>query len=140
MSESKALTREIEGKTCDRCGEFKALSLFGVNYVTRTPCGSCKVCRVIQNRPSVLRWRERNKDKIKLYEMTKRQARKFDPVKQRVRWLTRYYIKSGKLKKPDACSICHENKTVQAHHHDYSKPLEVEWLCAQCHGMQHRKC
>lgn len=40
-------------------------------------------------------------------------------------------LKSGKLvKKP--CEICGKIPTV-AHHDDYSKPLEVRWLCRLCH-------
>lgn len=26
---------------------------------------------------------------------------------------------------------------MQGHHPDYSKPLEVEWLCPRCHGARH---
>ncbi len=29
------------------------------------------------------------------------------------------------------------NAKVHAHHHDYSKPLDVEWLCKDCHWQQH---
>jgi hypothetical protein len=44
-------------------------------------------------------------------------------------------IKTGKLtRKP--CEICGEMK-VQAHHEDYSKPLEVNWLCSKHHGERH---
>jgi len=29
------------------------------------------------------------------------------------------------------------NTKVHAHHKDYSKPLEVEWLCQPCHSNKH---
>jgi 5-methylcytosine-specific restriction endonuclease McrA len=28
---------------------------------------------------------------------------------------------------------------IHAHHPDHDKPLEVHWLCASCHGLEHRK-
>ena len=40
-------------------------------------------------------------------------------------------VKSGRLTK-EACRFCGETK-VQAHHHDYSKPLDVIWVCFKCH-------
>ena len=46
-------------------------------------------------------------------------------------------IRAGRLvRKP--CAICGE-ELVEAHHEDYSKPLEVEWLCYKHHGERHRK-
>ena len=43
-------------------------------------------------------------------------------------------IKSGKTIKPDFCSYCKKKKSfIIGHHEDYSKPLEVIWLCQQCH-------
>lgn len=55
-------------------------------------------------------------------------------AQQRVRWA----VYHGKLKKPTACERCHkETERLQAHHDDYSKPLDVMWLCwtgaAPCH-------
>ncbi len=47
-------------------------------------------------------------------------------------------VQAGKLKKPSACQSCGEYKPLQGHHADYSKPLEVEWLCTTCHGLRHR--
>lgn len=36
------------------------------------------------------------------------------------------------------CQRCGEKRS-EAHHPDYSKPLEVVWLCHPCHMKEHRK-
>lgn len=48
-------------------------------------------------------------------------------------------LKLGKIKKLP-CEVCGENRKnfVHAHHDDYSKPLEVRWLCAIHHKQAHR--
>lgn len=46
-------------------------------------------------------------------------------------------VKSGKIKRPECCSLCGKVCTPQAHHVDYLKPLEVMWLCPSCHKKQH---
>lgn len=52
-------------------------------------------------------------------------------------------VAAGAIVKPDHCSKCglvpELLRSIQAHHRDYSKPLEVVWLCSSCHGLQHRK-
>lgn len=46
-------------------------------------------------------------------------------------------VKRGKLtRKP--CSECGA-ETAEKHHHDYSKPLEVTWLCRPCHMAEHKR-
>ena len=40
-------------------------------------------------------------------------------------------VRNGKLKK-EPCKFCGNTK-VQAHHEDYSKPLDVIWVCFKCH-------
>lgn len=45
----------------------------------------------------------------------------------------------GELVRPDACSRCSQNKRLVAHHEDYSKQLEVVWLCYRCHRQRHRE-
>jgi hypothetical protein len=42
--------------------------------------------------------------------------------------------RSGKLRRPCCCSVCGSACKPDAHHEDYSKPLEVVWLCRKCHG------
>lgn len=46
-------------------------------------------------------------------------------------------VKRGQLAKPTACSRCDDTYRVEAHHDDYSKPLDVMWLCTACHRVRH---
>lgn len=45
-------------------------------------------------------------------------------------------LRDGKIKKLP-CEAC-GRKDAQMHHHDYSKPLEVKWLCVKCHWEEHK--
>jgi len=56
-------------------------------------------------------------------------------TKARARHKVYKAIKAGRLvRKPcEACGAL----TTHAHHHDYSKPLDVKWLCPACHSMVH---
>ena len=65
-------------------------------------------------------WRNRNRHKYNAQRM----------VRKRVR--------SGKIVRPNSCQVCGILGKPQAHHDNYSKPLEVMWLCAQCHNDRHR--
>lgn len=62
-----------------------------------------------------------------------------DPYKRRCRMALRDAVKSGKVKKPLRCSECQWVGRLHGHHNDYSKPLEVIWVCPICHGKIHRK-
>ena len=51
-------------------------------------------------------------------------------------------IKDGRLTPAHNCERCgHDFSEFKrhGHHADYSKPLDVEWLCSRCHGQEHRK-
>jgi hypothetical protein len=39
---------------------------------------------------------------------------------------------------PEPCNVCGETESVQGHHDDYTRPLEVRWLCRRCHAAVHR--
>lgn len=50
-------------------------------------------------------------------------------------------IKLGELVRPETCENCgltQYGAPINAHHDDYSKPLEVRWLCVSCHQQLHR--
>lgn len=46
-------------------------------------------------------------------------------------------IKSGHLTRLP-CERCHASKT-EGHHPDYTKPLDVIWLCKKCHVAEHAR-
>lgn len=47
-----------------------------------------------------------------------------------------YAIRCGLIQR-QPCQTCGTTEKVHAHHHDYDKPLDVEWFCYQCHRKQH---
>lgn len=48
-------------------------------------------------------------------------------------------IRGGLLSKPDICEVCGKHsERLEAHHDDYSMPLQVRWLCVECHGVTQR--
>lgn len=46
-------------------------------------------------------------------------------------------IRNGQIRRSRRCEACGREGHVDAHHHDYSKPLFVEWLCKRCHMARH---
>jgi hypothetical protein len=52
-------------------------------------------------------------------------------------------LKDGSLTKPNVCDKCKKpekskgGNALQAHHEDYDKPFNIDWLCKQCHMELH---
>lgn len=94
-------------------------------------------------------YRLANFDKLSEYDKTKRVVNKEDRqqriLKHRAKYPQRYKcdldlnnaLKAGKVIKLP-CQVCGDKKS-QGHHHDYSKPLSVIWLCALHHKAVHSK-
>jgi hypothetical protein len=47
-----------------------------------------------------------------------------------------YYRRGSLAKKP--CVVCASDNS-QKHHEDYTKPLEVIWMCRTCHLEYHKQ-
>jgi uncharacterized protein (DUF983 family) len=62
-----------------------------------------------------------------------------NPEKYSAHVLVGNALRDGKITKPPKCERCSRDYGLHAHHDDYSKPLEVMWLCAPCHGERHRE-
>lgn len=56
-----------------------------------------------------------------------------NPEKKKAHGKVSYALKKGVIKKLP-CEEC-GSTIVDAHHDDYSKPLEVRWLCRQHHAL-----
>ncbi len=56
--------------------------------------------------------------------------------KQKARVITVNAVKKGLIKR-EPCEVCGDIKS-HGHHEDYSKPLEIMWLCHEHHADRHR--
>lgn len=62
------------------------------------------------------------------------------PDKDRARRAVQRAVREGKLSKPECCERCKGQaapRDLHGHHDDYSKPLEIKWLCRTCHKLEH---
>jgi hypothetical protein len=136
--------------TCSSCGSIK-------EERERSYCRSCFVkkereryqqkhglsiyCECGNQKESVSRERCDKCQNVIDKEKNRIDARKYragiNGYKSLVRNVTFNAICSGLLiKKP--CEVCGVNEKVEAHHDDYTKPLEVRWLC-KAHHQEHHK-
>lgn len=61
--------------------------------------------------------------------------------KRHARYLLQLAVRRGDIAKPTQCEDCGVEplaRHLHGHHADYSMPLEVEWLCRDCHYDLHR--
>jgi hypothetical protein len=81
-------------------------------------------------------WRKANPEKCRgYYEKYRAQ----NPEKAAAMWEVWNAKVRGKLVEPKCCADCGEAAKLDAHHEDYSKPLDVVWICRTCHAARHLK-
>jgi hypothetical protein len=66
-----------------------------------------------------------------------RKRKATEPEKFMARNAVNNALRAGKIDKPETCFMCERPGKLQAHHHDYTHPLDVVWLCSKCHGKLH---
>lgn len=57
--------------------------------------------------------------------------------RKKARSILNHYLRDNNIHR-QPCEIC-GNKKAEAHHDDYDKPLEIRWLCFNCHRQWHKK-
>ena len=60
------------------------------------------------------------------------------PMKYAAHVITSNALRDGKLIPALNCSECGSENRIQGHHDDYTKPLEVRWICEPCHKAWHK--
>ena len=78
-------------------------------------------------------WRRGNLDWFREYDQSEK-AR----ISKQAKRAVHKAIVDGTLKR-QPCERCGSEVNIHAHHEDYSRPLDVIWLCRTCHGLRHRE-
>lgn len=125
-------------KTCKACGTENAEFYKGVT-------GRCKECHkagVRKNRQNDDHYREYDRMRSSLPHRkesrakTMREWRKKNPQAYIAQTAVSNALRDGRIKK-SPCVLCDARDHVHAHHRDYSRPLDVVWVCAKCHHRLH---
>ena len=142
------MNNEIK-RICRRCGTPKSLDQFGKDNSRKDGLFQwCKSCQKEDNKKyraehkdthakQARIWRKNNIDKARdIQNRSSRKHRINHADKAKARSAVTHALRDGRLfRKP--CETCGSNKS-QAHHDDYSKPLDVRWLCKKDHDEWHR--
>lgn len=116
---------EIHMKKCSCCKEIKDYSLFHKDSNSKTGFSTyCKSCKKIKD-SALIRTS---------YKSTKDVWRKKFPERKSAHMKVYFALKKGLLTRLP-CFICGEKS--EAHHADYSRPLDVVWLCPSHHRQAH---
>lgn len=144
----------MDVKYCWKCKDTKKVTDFYKNQAA--PHGideMCIECNKAYARERYERNKEAERQRARTYYQKNKEAvqkrqrktsKKYykkwyanNPERYKARAYLNYYVKKGDVVKPNKCEDCGDNKPLQGHHEDYKKPLEVNWLCRQCHEKKH---
>lgn len=137
-------------RTCSKCQESQPLGEFSARRDERieTICKACYRTKDAEQRKRLREQRDerrrlgipeppKRKRKAKAYDASTRVVTPELRIKLRARNRVKAALDRGILTRPIACGDCRRPGPVDAHHEDYGKPLDVEWLCRTCHRDRH---
>ena len=127
-------------KYCPKCETEKSDSEFHKNCSRKDGLsGWCKACKTghdqgyyQSHRIEIAEQHRSPAGKVSHCRRSKKYRRN-NPEKIKAQHAVNDAVRAGKLQRPSFCESCFQEKSVHGHHEDYSKPLEVDWLCIKCH-------
>lgn len=135
-------------KVCIVCLVAKSVAEFYGS--TRNKTGTANTCKECRSKQSAV-WRRRNRPRHsqngKKYLIAHPEVRRNalvswhrkNPLAKAAHMIVRIALDAGILIKALRCQRCPTEGPLHAHHEDYRRPLDVEWLCALCHGKVRRR-
>lgn len=132
-------------KHCNSCSNTKPASDFHIRAASSDGLSAkCRDCqrdydkdRAMKPHRVIARLEysktERGKE---AHRRASRKAAALSPMKKKARTAVGNALRDGKLNRC-SCEVC-GNPTAHAHHDDYSKPLDVRWLCRTHHVEWHK--
>ncbi len=132
-------------KQCFKCGEEKPRTEFYAHPMMADGLlGKCKVCARLD-----VKQRRRDpavREKILAYDRERgnrqppsyqEKVRERNPQAVKARTALSNAVRDGKVTRGTRCEHCGSSGSLHGHHHDYSRPFAVVWLCAACHRQLH---
>lgn len=131
----------IDHKFCIKCEQNKDISFFIKNRSRKDGLFfCCKDCYKVIRKKYINLEVENNRQK-RYGKKTGYKSQKLNKIKYPEKYKARNDIHNavllGKVLVPEKCQDCGNKTKLQAHHEDYSKPLDVKWLCIKCHNWLH---
>ncbi len=128
------LVNGLPSKLCPNCNRL--LSLFNFASDNSKSDGRTSFCKECRNKyKKHYRSTDEGKQATKRFQFVRSILQ---PEKDEAKNKVANALASGSIHKPTSCEICNkETANLQAHHQDYSKPLDVNWVCKDCHAFVH---
>lgn len=118
-------------KLCRSCGVIRPHSDFGKDRSKANGLQSrCKGCA----RQLTAAWYVANRERVVVRNKAYRAA---DPIRRAAHLAVQRAVATGRLIAKDYCEECDSRRGIEAHHDDYTRKLDVRWLCRTCHREAH---
>ena len=155
-------------KKCFKCGEEKPISEFYKHKAMADGhLNKCKICAKLdsfgrtkeeierrkfrdRNRPNAKERVAKNSERIRRLKAENNEHYIKTILEPKEKWNKENRNKKNahlkvkrsitmKDNKQNQCQLCGcSSNKLEGHHYDYSKPLDVTWLCKRCHALAHK--